>query len=137
MQYLTEGIMSDINSVVLTGRLTADPEGAQTQSGTYYSRFTLASGAKYKDKETTTFIRCTAWSGLAEKYIQPYFKKGALCTISGRLVQNSWQDKDGNKRSEIQIVVDGAKLMSGGMGDSKPSAEAPAETNFTDTDIPF
>lgn len=86
-----------MNKVFLLGRLTADPDFRQTQSGTAVCRFTVAVNRKFVDKQTgerqTDFINCTAWSKTAE-FVSRYFKKGQMIAIEGEIRQNNYQDKN-------------------------------------------
>lgn len=85
-----------MNKVILFGRLTADPELRQTQSGVSSCRFTVAVDRKFADKNTgerqADFIRCTAWRQTAE-LITRFFTKGKLIAIEGTLRNDNYQDK--------------------------------------------
>ena len=86
-----------MNKVVLVGRLTADPELRQTQSGVATCRFTVAVNRKFADKNTgerqADFIRCQAWRNTAE-FISRYFTKGKMIAVEGSLRTGSYQDKN-------------------------------------------
>lgn len=86
-----------MNKVILTGRLTADPELRQTQSGIASCRFTVAVDRRYADKNTgerqADFIRCTAWKQTAE-FISRYFAKGKMIALEGTLRTDSYQDRN-------------------------------------------
>ena len=88
--------MSDINKVILIGRLVRDPELKHTQSGTAVCSFSIAVSRTWtKDgekKEETSFINCDAWAKGAE-IITEYVKKGHRIGIEGRLKQSTWQVK--------------------------------------------
>lgn len=98
-----------LNHIVIMGRLTRDPELRYTQSQTPVASFTLAVdrdfGGKEGQEKQTDFIDCVAWRSTAE-FIARHFKKGSLAVTSGRLQLRDWQDKDGNKRRNAEIVVD-------------------------------
>ncbi|MCR4888242.1 MAG: single-stranded DNA-binding protein [Ruminococcus sp.] len=85
-----------MNKVILVGRLTADPELRQTQSGIASCRFTVAVDRKFADKNTgerqTDFIRCTAWRQTAE-LITRFFTKGKMIAVEGSLRNDNYQDK--------------------------------------------
>lgn len=97
-----------LNSVNLLGRLTADPELKQTQSGVSYTTFVLACDRDIADKQSgerqTDFPALIAWRGTAE-FICKYFTKGRLMAVSGRLETSNYTDKDGNNRNKTQILV--------------------------------
>lgn len=128
----------NLNKAILGGRLTADVELKQTQSGVPVCTFTLAVNRKpAKDKETVTdFINCVAWRNTAE-FISKYFKKGSSLCVAGSIQTRSWDDNNGNKRYATEIIVDEAMFV-----DSKGDQPAqPPQANFeeanTDDDLPF
>lgn len=86
-----------MNKVILTGRLTTDPELRQTQSGISSCRFTVAVDRKFTDKNTgerqADFISCTAWRQTAE-FVSKYFSKGSMICIEGSLRTGSYQDRN-------------------------------------------
>lgn len=86
-----------MNKVILMGRLTADPELRQTQSGISSCRFSIAVNRAFVNKQTgereADFIRCTAWRQTAE-FINRYFKKGNMICVEGELRQDNYQDKN-------------------------------------------
>jgi single-strand DNA-binding protein len=94
-----------INKMILQGRLTADPELRQTQSGISVCSFTVAWSEKRNEIETKCFLRCTAWRGTAE-FLSKYFSKGKEIVVEGKLNTREWEDNEGNKRSSIELAVD-------------------------------
>lgn len=86
-----------MNKVILKGRLTADPELRQTQSGISSCRFTLAVDRKFADKNTgerqADFVSCTAWRSTAE-FVSRYFTKGSMILVEGALRTGSYTDKN-------------------------------------------
>lgn len=97
------------NNITITGNLTADPEMEFTQSGVGYTRFTIASNRKWKDKndewqEDTAFFRGTVWRDDAER-LADSLRKGDRVIATGRMDQNDWEDKEGNKRSSLEFNV--------------------------------
>ena len=93
-----------VNRFILQGRLTADPEIKQTQSGVSCAVFTVAWSEKYKEIETKCFQRCKAWRGTAD-FLGKYFTKGQELVAVGKMVTEEWE-KDGQKRSQQVLVVD-------------------------------
>lgn len=93
-----------MNSVSLIGRTTSDIELRYTNNGTAVSRFTLAVDRRGKERETD-FIRCIAWRQPAE-LISEYVQKGDRLGVTGRIQTGSYEDRQGNKRSTFEIVVD-------------------------------
>jgi single-strand DNA-binding protein len=103
-----------INQVNFTGNLTADPESRQAGAGSVVS-FTLANTKKWKSKEgeakeETCFLPVEAWGKTGELVAQ-YLTKGAGAYVEGSLVQQSWQDKEGNKRSKILIRAERVQFL--------------------------
>lgn len=85
-----------MNKVMLIGRLTADPELRQTQSGVASCQFTVAVNRKFADKNTgerqADFIRCQAWGQTAD-FVSRYFTKGKMIIVEGSLRTSTYQDK--------------------------------------------
>jgi single-strand DNA-binding protein len=90
------------NKVNLIGRLGAQPEVSNFESGRMLARFTLATNERYKDKnevwqDNTQWHTVNAWGKLAER-IQKSLDKGSEVVIEGKLVQQSYETKEGEKR---------------------------------------
>lgn len=92
-----------MNNVNLIGRLTTTPELKKTQSGTELTSFTIAVPSRFK-KETTYFIDCVAWKCNAI-FLDRYFVKGQKIGIEGELQTRTYQDKNGNNRKAVEVVV--------------------------------
>lgn len=120
-----------LNHVTIMGRLTRDPELRHTRSGTAVTSFTLAVDRDFKDKNSgetaTDWISCTAWKGTAE-FVSRYFQKGRMAVVDGRLQTRSYQDRDGNKRTAVEVVSDHVYF-----GDSKKKE---SEGNAPDDELP-
>lgn len=100
------------NLVVLTGRLTADPELKTTQSGVSVTSFSIAVQRKYKSGEEaeTDFINIQAWRSSAE-FICKYFKKGNMIGIEGCIQTRRYQDRDGNNRTAFEVVANNVQFV--------------------------
>jgi single-strand DNA-binding protein len=151
-------VATDINSVVLVGRLTRDAELKYTNSGMPISKLGLAVNRKRKKDgqwtEEANFFDVLLWGKIAEA-LQPYLVKGKQIGIQGELSQNRWE-QDGQPRSRVEIVANNIQLLGGKMGTqgtgtqnrntySKPEGNTYSPTgtpgtsstdNFED-DIPF
>jgi single-strand DNA-binding protein len=140
---------SDINRVILIGRMVKDPELRYTQSGSSVANFSIANTRTYsvsgEKKEYTSFFNCIAWGKLGEAIAQ-YCKKGQRIGIEGRLQQRSWDDQNGQKRSSVEVVVENFQFLSPKQGQEAPHAEIPQqqtetgfeqENPFSDEEIPF
>ena len=140
-----------INRLVFQGRLVRDPELRTTQSGVSVASFTVAWSEKYKETETKCFLSCTAWRSTGE-FVSKYFTKGQEINVTGKLQTREWEDKEGNKRSTIELVVDeaafcGSKSDGGGsfkpagapidVNNDEPRGSAFSELGNSDGDLPF
>lgn len=117
-----------VNKTILQGRLTADPELRTTQSGVSFCNFTVAWSEKYKENETTCFLRCKSWRHTAE-FVQKYFSKGQEIAVEGKLSTEEWE-KDGVKNSMIVLTVEQAHFC--GKKADNPTAAAKTQ----DTELP-
>ena len=97
-----------LNTVVLMGRLTADPELRHTPNDIPVTSFTLAVDRSYVKsgaERQTDFIDIVAWRSTAE-FASRYFRKGQLVVVEGSIQTRNYQDKDGNRRKAFEIVAD-------------------------------
>lgn len=101
--------MADLNVCSFTGRLAADPEMKQTQSGKTVARFRLAVGGFHKDE--TYWLDFEAWGKSAEMLAQ-YRHKGDSVGVVAHAVVDTWE-KDGQKHSRVKFVVDNLPLNAG------------------------
>ena len=118
-----------LNKVTFQGRFTADPIMKQTPSGVSFCNFDVAWSEKYKEVESTCFLKCRAWRTTAE-FLPKYFHKGDQVIIEGQLITNSWTDDQGQKHSTIICDVDkchfcGAKGGAQGAGNYQASNYTP------------
>ena len=109
--------MANFNKVLLIGNLTRDPELKHTPSNQAVASIGLAVNRNYTTKdgekrEETTFVDCEAWGRQAEVMSQ-YLAKGRPVMIEGRLKLDQWQDKDGNNRSKLRVVVENFQFLGG------------------------
>ena len=111
-----------MNKVILVGRLTADPELRQTQSGVASCKFNIAVNRKFADKDTgerqADFISCQAWRQTAE-FISKYFSKGKMIALTGNLRTGKYQDKNHSDVTHYttDVFVEGVEFV-GGKNDS-------------------
>ena len=97
-----------LNKAILMGRLTRDPEMRRTQSNTAVASFTLAIDRDRKDQSgqrQTDFIDCIAWGRQAE-FVCQWFTKGMMAIVCGRVQSRNWEDRNGNKRTSIEVNCD-------------------------------
>ena len=96
-----------LNVVVLSGRLTADPELKTTANGISVCSFSIAVERRFKSGEErqSDFINIVTWRSSAE-FVSKYFKKGQMIAIRGSIQTRRYQDKDGNNRTAFEVVAD-------------------------------
>jgi len=124
-----------LNRVMLIGNLTRDPELRYTPSGVALCSFGLATNRRWNDaegnvQESTEFHRIVAWAKLAELCSQLLFK-GRKVYLGGRLQTREWTDKDGNRRTTTEIVIDNMLIL-----DSKRKEEAVGEASVEPAEKP-
>lgn len=141
------------SKAIIVGNLTRDPELRTTASGTQVCSISVAVNRSYKSnsgeqQDQVSYFDCSAWGKLGETIAQ-YAHKGSGILISGRLEQRSWEDKEGQKRSRIEIVVDDFNFIGGGNGggdfsggNNAPKAAATPADDMSDdpidlSEIPF
>lgn len=131
-----------LNSVILQGRLTKDPEIRYTQSQKPVATFTLAVDRDYNPtgEKETDFPQIVAWNKTAE-FVHQYITKGSMVIVTGRLQSREWTDKNDNKRVSWEVIADRVYF-----GESKResapkavdiSASSFADLDEADPDLPF
>ena len=126
-----------MNKVILSGRLTADPELRRTQSGIASCRFTIACDRKFADKNTgerqADFITCIAWKQTAE-FVSRYFSKGKMIVVEGSLRTGSYKDKNHSDVTHYttDVMVDNVEFA----GDKGMNATGQASANPSTKDAP-
>ncbi|OGC43580.1 hypothetical protein A2Y85_05565 [candidate division WOR-3 bacterium RBG_13_43_14] len=124
-----------LNSVMLIGRLVADPELRYTQKGAPVCDFRIASSRRYKNRETgeqqeeTLFINIVAWRRQAE-IANDFLKKGSAVLIEGQLRSRQWETNQGEKRTTIEVVARRIQFLDMPSRDSGTgSSEIPIESS--------
>ena len=109
-----------MNRVVITGRLTRDPETKTTQSDATVTRFGVAVDRRFKreGEPTADFLNCVAFGKTAE-FVEKYFKKGMKIDLTGHIQTGSYTNKDGQKVNTFDIVVEECEF-----GESKAASES-------------
>ncbi|MDO5044581.1 MAG: single-stranded DNA-binding protein [Coriobacteriia bacterium] len=139
-----------INRVLISGNLTRDPELRTTAGGTAVLAFGIAVNDRRKNPQTgewedyPNFIDCTMFGARAEA-VSRFLSKGQKVSLEGKLRWSQWE-RDGQKRSKIEVIVDEIEFMSPrsdnqnqshSMGNSSVSTPAPTMPDVFDDDIPF
>lgn len=111
-----------LNVVAIMGRLTADPQMRQTQSGKSVASFRVAVDRGRKDangQNQTDWLDVVAWENTAT-FVEKYFPKGSMIAVTGRLQSRNYQDKNGNNRTAIEIVAQNVSFCGEKKQDSDP-----------------
>lgn len=134
--------MQDINSVTLVGRLTADPELRQLNSGTSLCSMRIAFNTSKRDgdgwADVSNFVNVTVWGNHGETCAK-YLSKGKRVALQGRLQYREWTTDGGATRNTIEIVAERVQFIEPGQsGQSQPTAQREsAPPPVSDDDIPF
>lgn len=110
-----------LNKAILMGRLTRDPELKYTQGNLPVVQFTVAverNRAAQGQEKQTDFINVVAWRKTAE-FASKWFTKGVMIIVTGSIQSRSWQDKNGNNRTSVEVVADEIQF-----GETKKSRES-------------
>ena len=133
-----------LNCAVIMGRLTDNPELRTTTSAVAVTSFTVAVERPYQkdpDNRQVDFLNVVAWRNTAE-FVTKYFKKGQMIAVQGSIQTRNYEDKQGNKRTAVEIVADNVSFC--GPKPEGQNTQAQAETPQTaayspseDEDLPF
>ena len=107
--------MADLNKVFLIGRLTHDPELRYTPNGTPVADLKLATSRKYatregESREETLYIVVTVCNRQAENCCQ-YLRKGRAVHVEGYLKEETWETREGEKRSKIKVEAERVQFL--------------------------
>jgi len=115
-------MMNNLNSILIEGNLTRDPELSYCSNGNPWCKFSVAVNRFYKQederKEEVSFIDVSAYGKTAEACAE-YLKKGRGVRVVGRLKQDRWKDADGKSRAKLYIVAEHVEF--------KPNLKRPEE----------
>ena len=142
--------MSNINNICISGRLTADPDFKKTAGDVSLVSFSIACERNYKGSDgekIVDFFRVVAWRGTAD-FVSNYVKKGYMVFISGYIQPNEFEDKEGNKHKNVDIVAsqiqpifppksDGQSGESSHSASSQPSPKNDSDTSSQGSDLPW
>lgn len=120
-----------LNTVILIGRLTKDPDLRYTTSGTAMTTFTLAVERSYTNKngdKEADFISIIIWRRLAENCAN-HLGKGRLVAVEGRLQTRSYEDNSGSRRKVVEVVASNVRFL------DWPKKEQPELSD--DLEVPF
>lgn len=130
-----------INRVSISGNLTRDPELRQTQGGMAILNIGVAVNDRRKNQQTgewedvPNYVDCVMFGSRAEKLAQ-FLSKGTKVAIEGKLRWSQWE-KDGAKRSKLEVIVDEIEFMSRGERGQQRQQQQTASADLYDENIPF
>lgn len=131
--------MFSINTYAISGNLTKDPELRATTSGTPVCNGSICYNSRRKSQsgdweDVPNFFDFVAFGKAAEVLARK--QKGDKIVLNGELTQRSWESKEGERRSKVELLVrefvDAAR-----QGAKRPAQEQPQEQEMYDDDIPF
>lgn len=149
-----------VNKVILIGNLGQDPDVRYTPSGSAVTNLSVATDESYKDRQTGQMVPRTEWhkivayNKLAE-ICKDHLRKGSKVYIEGRIQTRNWEDQNGQKRYQTEIIANEMRMLDArpeGQQQQQKPQQAPAQyqnaTNFQqpqnqqapdtlDDDIPF
>lgn len=136
------------NSVFLIGRLGKDPEIKTLSNGNKVANMTLATSESYRNKagekvENTEWHNIVVWNQNLVTIVEKYIEKGSLLFVEGKLKTRNWEDKNGQKHYQTEVVIENfggeIKILSpkqGGNQEIRPSKPGGREPDGLPTDIP-
>ena len=128
-----------MNTIMLNGRLTADPELSETPAGTRFTRFNIACKSQRKDKDgnyITDFFRALAWRN-TDEIIAKYLVKGDMLYVKGAMSNKRGKDKDGANFNFWELDVESVEFSNTKKGsESKPDFNSNGNSDIED-DLPF
>lgn len=130
---------SDLNNIMLIGRLTKDPESKYLPSGSAVVEFSIANNYYMSSKNSTevNYFDIVAFGKMAET-VAKYLTKGKQVAISGTLRQDRWQDKDTNApRSKVRIIMQSMQMLgsAGGGVNNMDATYTPTAPSGGDVDL--
>ena len=152
--------MPDLNSVIIAGRVTRDPELKYTSGNKPFLKLSIANSRRFKTddgyQEQSTFVDVTVFGAMAE-YVAKGTAKGHAVIVEGRLSQSEWTDKDGARRTKLEVIAsrvvplewhgsakDGARPQAATQEPPRATQAAPpprqpddSRGNFVEDDLPF
>lgn len=127
-----------MNTVIMIGRLTKDPELKYTQSGKAVANFDIAVDRPYSKEKETDFFKVQVWGKVGEN-VANYLAKGSQAAIRGRIQNRSYETKEGEKRYITEIIAEEVQFL-GTKGEKKEQQQFDEVDGFRaldDSEIPF
>ena len=128
-----------MNRVILSGNLTRDPDVRYTQNGKAVAKMGIAVARPF-NREQADFFNLVVWDKQAE-FCQRYLKKGSSVIIEGRIQNDNYEDKNGVKRYNVDVIVDRIEFAGSGGGgrkqDNGGESYGGGGSRYDDNDPPF
>ena len=121
-----------LNSAIIMGRLTANPELKTTPNGVSVTKFCVAVDRNYTkqvEEKQADFINVVAWRQAAE-FVSKYFSKGSMIAVQGSIQTRNYEDSKGNKRTVVEIVAENVSFC----GDKAEKPVVAPQTTDVDTE---
>lgn len=121
-----------MNKVIMMGRLTRDPEVSSSTSGTTFARYSIAVDRKFKKEgdPDADFFNCTSFGKQAE-FVERYLKKGTKVVVTGRLQNNNYTNKDGQKVYDVRIMCEEVEFAESKNSSESSNSGSADVTDFT------
>ena len=132
----------ELNFIIVSGRLTRDPDIRMTQKGSTVCSFSIANNRSYMDpstnewKDEVAYISATAFGALADR-LKERIKKGTPVIVEGRLVMNEFTGKDGQQRRELLINASRVQVVPTGAAQEANASAEEATEEVAEDDVPF
>lgn len=129
-----------MNVFSFTGNLGNQAEQRYTQGGDSIVSFSVAVKSGFGDKAVTTWVRCTMFGKRGESVL-PYLNKGQLVGVSGEFAAREWDDKEGQKRTSVEVRVNDLTLLGKSEREqthpARSEKQSPVKSGDLESDIPF
>ena len=121
-----------MNKVIMMGRLTRDPEVSSSANGTTFARYSIAVDRKFKKEgePDADFFNCTSFGKQAE-FVEKYLKKGTKVVVTGRLQNNNYTNKDGQKVYDVRIMCEEVEFAESKNSSESSNSGSADVTDFT------
>lgn len=138
--------MPSINKVIISGNLVRDPDTRILENGTHLAKMSIANNQRFRDRsgewqEKTCYVNVVAWRKTAE-LVSEFCRKGSPVLVEGELVYNSWEDRDGTRRSRLEVNARRIQFLEkrgqdgGGVDYSNDSPGGDDDADDSDSSIP-
>lgn len=126
-----------MNSIIIIGNLTNDPEHRTTASGKEVTTFTVAVNRRGKDAKDADFFRVSVWGEMGNTCAK-YLAKGRKVGVSGSVSVSAYKDRNGEARANLEVFAQSVEFLSPKAEEPKPAPKAePEYLDVKDGELPF